>query len=1040
MDVFAADMRVRLYNVGMTVHLHVRSCYTLLKSTVRIPDIVKRAKEYGMSYAALTDRNVMHGAAEFLSLCKEAGIRPIIGMETDCLYHDETVPFLLLAKDNIGYLDLVRLSCVMNIEHRPCNVEELKQATGHCFLIVYGEGGWCDSELMHDDANGLREKLGMMQKELGVFDIALSYQDSSLWHNRNSMLKQIARTMRIPTVALNKIYYTDEQDWRALREAEALAENRHLSDKSLTPLKGRYFRSVEEMAKLYEQEELLRTDEIASQCTADGIPFKTSLPVYPVPEGFTAGQYLTGLCNAGLKKRCHGEVTDAYAGRLQYELSVIIRMHFEDYFLIVYDYILYAKKHGIRVGPGRGSAAGSLAAYCLGITEVDPLRYGLLFERFLNPERVSMPDIDTDFPDDRRSEVIAYVRGKYGAEHTGGIVAYSTLQPRAAVRAAARILDMYSADADVFLKAVGDPGKKSLQETVMQKPVAMRMIESERKYAELFAVAKDLEGLPRNLTQHAAGIVISRCALADIVPMIDIGADLLVTQFEAKYLEERGLIKMDFLGLRNLSVLDRIVKDIQKEEPMFSLHQIDYNDPKICAVFQRGDTTGIFQFEAEDMKRILRAMKPSCFEDISAANALRRPGASDGIPDFIANRRDPSRIRWLDPSLKDILSETYGIMVYQEQAMMAVQKMAGFSLGKADGLRKAISKKDKSKIAGLERDFMIGCRKNGIAEDRAGRVWQVIAAFGAYGFNKSHSVAYTMISCQLAYLKAEYPLYFYCSLLNGVIGDRPKTAMYIDECRRRGIAVAGPSVSSSQDVFTVEEGKLRMPLTCVEDVGNAAARAVMEVRQERPFTDFNDFASRTDLAGVRKDVLENLIKAGAVDELGLSRTTMLQGLDMVLDYAVLAHVNRNGKTVLDYDLVSPPSLVFYKDRPMENALHEKEVLGFCMHDDAINEVKQRFRIDAPGLAAVVDLIGEEVKSFGLVESVRECTSKNGRKYCRMRVTDGMTEVMVGVWPSDYRNIKDVVKPGLYVLFIGKVNDSGWIQASRLRFYVYNDKK
>lgn len=993
-----------------------------------------------MSAVALSDHNVMNGTAEFLSWCQKEGIKPIIGMETDCLYHDRIVSFLLLARDDIGLKGLFKLSSIMAVEHRPCTLEELQAYKKNCFVIVYGEGGWFDSELMHKDMAGVREKLTIMQAEIGTFDVALSYQDSFFWSELNASLRQTAAILHIPCVAVNKIYYLEKDGWGALRAVRAIAENKKLSDTSLPPLKGRYFKDEQEMQALYDTEVLQRTEEIASQCFVTGKTLHTSLPAYPLPPGVSAEQFLTKLCAAGLKKRCHGNVDDRYTARLKYELSVIIRMHFEDYFLIVYDYILFAKKHGIRVGPGRGSAAGSLAAYCLGITEVDPLQYGLLFERFLNPERVSMPDIDTDFPDDKRNEVIAYVREKYGREHTAGIVAYGTLKPRAAVRYAGKILDLYEPDVNVFLKVLGDPRKLHLEDAVQQNRRLQRMISTEKKYSDLYAIAKDLEDLPRNLTQHAAGVVISKDVLTDVVPMADIGSDLLVTQFEAKYLEERGLIKMDFLGLRNLSIIDRIVLDIQKKEPLFSLRQIDYNDPMISEVFQKGDTAGIFQFEADDMKRFLRQLKPDCFTEITAANALRRPGASDGIPDYIANRNDSTHIQWLDESLKPILKETYGIMVYQEQAMQTVQKMAGFSLGKADLLRKAISKKDEQQMQEMARSFVSGCIKNGYTEEKAQEVWKVIAKFGEYGFNKSHAVAYTMISCQLAYLKVRYPLYFYCSLLNGVIGDSSKTAVYVDECRRQGITIEGPSVVHSTDLYMMEDTVLLMPLSCIKEVGTSAAKALTETREEYAFTDFYDFVSRGDLAGLRRSTLENIIKAGAADEFGLSRNTMLQGLDNVLSYAELSHVKKNGKIVMDYDLISKPRLIQYKDLDFEKSLREKEVLGFSLHDDAIRAVKQHFNIDTPGLAAITAQYGKEVKGFGLITNIRELVSKQGRKYCRLYVTDGMTDVKVGVWPSDYQKIRDILQPYLYVLFIGKVNEEGQIQASRIKFFKYKEKK
>lgn len=1025
----------RRYNDCMTVHLHVRSSYSLLDSTIRIPALLRKAKECGSKAVALTDHNVMHGTAAFLHACRSAGIKPLIGLEADCLYHDETVPFLLLARDNIGYQNLVRLSSLLCTGHSPCTTEQLRKAAEHCVLIAYGEGGWCDSCLIRDDRPAIRERLQQLQKDFGRFDLALSYQESSLWKNRNAVLKQIARTLGITCCALNKIFYLEEKDAAVYKALTALRLQKTVRDPSLPLLKGRHFRTAAEMESLYDPEDLARTDEIAAECTADGMPFVTSLPAFPLPDGLSREQYLTQLCLMGLRKRLRDSVPQAYADRLRYELSVIVRMHFEDYFLIVYDYVRYARRKGILVGPGRGSAAGSLAAYCLGITDVDPLKYHLLFERFLNPDRISMPDIDTDFPDDRRDEVIEYVRGKYGADHVAGIAAYQTMGARAAVRDAARVLGMYSADADVFLKALGGSRDLTLRQILDRNAGLRRLIASERKYTELFRLAESFEGLPRSLSQHAAGVVMAECPLTDLVPVIMQNGDVLTTQFEAKYLEERGLIKMDFLVLRNLTVIDGIAQEIRRTEPAFDIRRIPLDDPAVYQVFARGDTTGIFQFEAEDMKRILRRLHPEKFEDIVAANALRRPGASDQIPQYIENRRNPSSIRWLDPALKPVLEDTYGIMIYQEQIMLTARIAAGFTPGKADLLRKAISKKDENQMASMKRDFVDGCRSRGRTAEKAEELWQIIEKFGSYGFNKAHSVAYSMISCQLAWLKAHYPLFFYRALLNSVIGDQKKTALYIDECRRRGIGVAGPDVNRSLPLYSMEGNALRMPLSCIREVGTRAAEQVIAERNGRgPYRDFIDFVSRANLVSLSRRTMEFLIRAGALDAFGENRRTMTEALDEVLGYAELIKVTHDGQVSLNADLVSRPSIIRYQEKPYEKAMQEKEALGFTLSGDALEAARREFGITDPGLSAIADSSGQSVTSFGMISGVREVVSRNNRAYCRLTITDGLTDLTVGVWPSDYQKLKDSIAVGMYVRFNGKMNENGYVQAEKLELF------
>lgn len=1028
-----------VYNRRMTVHLHVRSASSLLESTIRIQSLVAKAVQCGYTSLALTDHNVMHGTAAFVRACKAAGIHPIIGLEADCLYHEEIIPFLLLAKDNIGYSSLMRLSSIISCKERPCTTAELLAAKNHCFLIAYGEGGWCDGALIKDDREEIIRRLSLMKQELGTFDIALSFEESSLWKNRNAILRQIAQSMSISCCALNKVYYLNENDAQGYRALCALRMEKKLSDSSLPLLKGRYFRSVQEMESLYDRALLERTDEIAQECNGDGTDITTTLPDFPIPQGFTQEQYLTQLALAGLKKRLDGVMKENYVKRLSYELSVIVKMHFETYFLIVYDYIRYAKKKGILVGPGRGSAAGSLVAYCLGITDVDPMKYDLLFERFLNPERVSMPDIDTDFPDDRRSEVIAYVKEKYGQEHVGGIIAFQTMGARASIRDAARIHGLFSNETEVLLKTIGS-GSDSLRDRYITNPKLKRLVDSERKIAAVFATALVFEGLPRNASVHPAGIVFSKRPLVEAVPLAKTDG-LLICQYEAPYLEERGLIKMDFLALRNLTVIDGIMQKIRKENPLFDIHHISYDDQRIYQVFAHGDTTGIFQFEAEDMKRILRRMKPEGFNDVVAANALRRPGASAHIDEYIENHRNPSGIHWLSEALRPVLADTYGIMIYQEQAMRASRIVAGFSLGKADMLRKAISKKDEAQLVPLKRDFIRGALKNRYTKEKAEEIWQVIEQFGTYGFNKSHAVAYSMISCQLAWLKAHYPLYFYQALLSSVIGDQRKTAQYIDECRHRGIVVERCDVNLSALSYVIDKGSLRLPLSAVKDVGSAAAKKILDERKENgPYQDYVEFVARADLVSVSRRVIEALIYGGALDGFGYSRATMIEGLDESLNYSGLVRIKEGNRIRINPDLVSKPVFVRVKDKVYERNLKEKEVLGFVLGSDITAVMRKKYNIDDPGLSAFLQSGGETVRSFGMISSVREITSRNNRRYCRMVLTDGLTDITVGLWPSDYQKYKDQLVTGSFVRFNGKMNENGYIQADRIEIFEGNGEE
>ncbi|MBR4162049.1 MAG: DNA polymerase III subunit alpha, partial [Solobacterium sp.] len=508
------------------VHLFVQSAYTLLKITVRIEEIVTKTQEYGFNAVALTDFHVMHGIPSFLKICEREGIRGIIGMQVTVFYHEEKVPFLLLAKDNAGYANLMILSSMLNKEEEAVSLEDFKNYSRHCFIIAYGEGGWMDSELVNDNREMVYEKLSVMKKELPPFDIALSYQDASLWKMRNKILKKIAERLSVPVVALNKIYYLDEDDVRSYHVLNAIRLNKMVNDSSLPQLTGRYFLSAEEMEKLYEPEELQRTDEIAKQCNADGMVEKTGLPAFQGKYDVSSKEYLVRLCQAGLQKRLQGKVSRQYQSRLQYELDIILKMHFEDYFLIVYDFIRYARKQDILVGPGRGSAAGSLVAYCLGITQIDPLKYHLLFERFLNPDRVSMPDIDTDIPDNRRQEVIRYVVDTYGRDHVANIITFGTLGARQVIRDVARTMNMNQRDVDTVLKALGNASNTTLEEAYQNNSRFKKAVMSSRNNMILYEMAKKLEGLPRHSSIHAAGIVLSGKPLMDVIPTMQMDEEI----------------------------------------------------------------------------------------------------------------------------------------------------------------------------------------------------------------------------------------------------------------------------------------------------------------------------------------------------------------------------------------------------------------------------------------------------------------------------------------------------------------------------------
>ncbi|MBQ6450311.1 MAG: DNA polymerase III subunit alpha [Solobacterium sp.] len=1005
----------------MSVHLHVRSCYTMLESTIRIPMLVKTAKEYGFSAAALTDRNTMHAAVSFYRECTEAGIQPILGMEAVCDYHDKMTPFLLLAKDNRGYRNLIQLSSLICDMRDHCTAEELIRYSDHCFLIVYGEGGWFDSELIADDRDAVTTKLQIMKDELPVFDVALSYQDAGLWKLKNAMLKRVCTQLGIRTVALNKIYYLQEKDADTYRILQGIAQQKTIQDPTLSKITGRYFLSPQRMQELYDADDLQRTEEIAAQCHADPDAVRTSLPSYPAPQSLSSAQYLTQLCLAGLKKRRNDNVTPEYTARLKKELDVIISMHYEDYFLIVYDFIREARKMDIYVGPGRGSAAGSLVAYCLGITQIDPIRYDLLFERFLNRDRVSMPDIDTDFPDDRRQDIIGYVFRRYGEDHVANIVTYGTLGARQVVRDVGKVLGISTRDLDMLVKMISSSKASTLQEALERSSRLRDVIHAEKRYEQLFAAAMQLEGLPRHTSVHAGGIVMSSRPLEDVVPTMRANEGIKTTQYSMEYLEELGLIKMDFLGLRNLSIIHSISSRIAEEDPSFNIMRIPLDDPASYDVFRRCDTVGIFQFESEGMKNLIRRMQISCFDDVVAALALFRPGPMQNITKYLENRADPSKITYPAPVLREITESTYGILIYQEQVMLTAQKVAGFSLAKADILRRAISKKHESEMIALRRDFVEGAIRNGYDKETADSLYDLIEQFANYGFNKSHAVAYGLVAYQTAYLKANHAGLFYTALLNSVIGDEVKTSQYIDECRRRGLQVLYPDVTSCESGYLFENETIRLPLSVIKGVGYNVEASIIRERENGSYEDFFDLTARLSAIGVSRAVLEKMIRAGACDSFGMGRETLVQGLDDAFNYAELVRIEHGDRITIDLGLVSKPVLIRHRESETERNDLERKALGFCLGTHPAVRRRRELELNVEPLARVTERVGV-VSSFGQIERVHQHRTKKGDMMAFLHISDETGEMDVMMMPNLYSQYGNLLQRGKFIVFRGKISN------------------
>ena len=880
-------------------HLHVHTEYSLLDGSNKIKECVARVKELGMNSVAITDHGVMYGVIDFYRAAKAAGIHPVLGSEVyvapgsrfskepgqgneDRYYH-----LVLLAENDTGYHNLMKIvsrGFTEGYYYKPrVDLEVLEEFHEGIIALSACLAG----EVQRYVARGLYEegKEAALRYEhiFGKGNFFLELQDHGISEQQlvNQGLLRMSRETGIPLVATNDVHYTYADDVKPHDILLCLQTGKKLADEDRMRYEGGqyYIKSEEEMKALfpYALEALENTQKIADRCQVEIEFGVTKLPKYDVPDGWTSWEYLNKLCHEGLAER-YQPVSEELTTRLDYELSVIKTMGYVDYFLIVWDFIKYAKDHGIMVGPGRGSAAGSLVSYCLGITTIDPIRYQLLFERFLNPERVSMPDIDVDFEPEGRQAMIEYVSRKYGADCVVQIVTFGTLAARGVIRDVGRVMDLPYAFVDSIAKMVPQELNITLDKALAANGEFRKLYQEDEQVQELVDMSKRLEGLPRHTSMHAAGVVISQKSVDEYVPL-SLGSDgAVVTQFTMTTLEELGLLKMDFLGLRNLTVIRDAVEMIGKDTgKALDLNQIDYDDKKVLDYIGTGKTDGIFQLESAGMKSFMKELKPYSLEDIIAGIALYRPGPMDFIPQYIKGKNNRDDIIYDCPQLEAILEPTYGCIVYQEQVMQIVRDLAGYTLGRSDLLRRAMSKKKgevmqrerQNFVYGNEEEGVPGCIKNGIDEATANKIYDEMIDFAKYAFNKSHAAAYAVVSYQTAYLKYYYPVEFMAALLTSVIDNAGKVAEYIYSCRQMGIQILPPDINKSVGTFSVENGNIRFGLTAIKSVGRPVIQAIIEERNERgEFKHLKDFIERMGGREVNKRTIENFIKAGVFDSLG----------------------------------------------------------------------------------------------------------------------------------------------------------------------------
>ena len=891
-------------------HLHVHTEYSLLDGACRIKDLPKLVKEMGQTACAITDHGVMYGAIDFYRACKAEGIKPIIGCEVYVAprtrfdkqheFDSEARHLVLLCENEEGYRNLSYLVSMAHVEGfyiKPrIDLALLREHSKGLIALSACLAGEIPRRLRSGSYEGAKEYALTLAEIFGPDHFYLELQDHGIREQTivNQGILRLHEETGLPLVVTNDAHYLRKEDAYAHDVLLCIQTGKTVDDENRMRYEPQnfYLRTTEEMAALFPEypEAVENTGKIAEMCNVEFTFGKYHLPEFKLPEGYDSFSYFKELCDKGYRER-YGEGSEALRRQLTYEQDMIEKMGFTDYFLIVSDFVRYARSVGIPVGPGRGSAAGSMVSYCLHITDIDPIPYSLYFERFLNPERVSMPDIDMDFGDTRRGEVVEYVRRKYGEDHVAQIVTFGTMAARGVIRDVGRALNMSYADCDVIAKLIPNALHITLDEAMKLSRELRERYESEEQVKKLIDTARALEGMPRHASTHAAGVVITKDPVVDYVPLAR-NDDTIVCQYTMVTLEELGLLKMDFLGLRNLTILDDAVKLIQEKEKSFTLASIPDNDPDTYAMLQAGRTSGVFQLESSGMTGVCTSMKPESIEDLTAIIALYRPGPMDSIPRFIASKHDPKLVTYLHPSLEPILGVTYGCIVYQEQVIEIFRRLAGYSLGQADLVRRAISKKKAKQIEAERQAFIYGdaqrgiagCVAGGIPAETAQAIYQDIYDFANYAFNKAHAVSYAVVAYQTAYCKCHYTKEYMAALLSSVLDSSDKVSEYFAECRENGIALLPPDVNHSSDCFTVEPGGIRFGLVAIKNIGRGLIQRMMRERERGgPFTDFEDFCKRMDGADMNKRAVENLIRAGAFDSTGARRSQLLAVYEKVMD-------------------------------------------------------------------------------------------------------------------------------------------------------------
>ena len=1053
------------------VHLHLHTQYSLLDGACKIGEALDRAKEMGQTALAITDHGNMYGVIDFYKEARKRGIRPIIGCEVyvaprsrfqkERAFDSSPAHLVLLCENAKGYsnlMELVSRAWTEGFYNRPrVDYEILRRYHGGLIALSACLSGEIPRAILRADLKTAREKALLYREIFGEGNFFLELQNHGIDRQKtvNTALINLSRELSIPLVATNDCHCVRPEDIELQRVLLAIQTGKTIHDPSLMDLGSEefYLKDEAQMRALFPQapDAIENTEKVAQRCDLEIEFGKIRLPVFTPPGGEESEEYFTRLCFEGLSRRYGTNPPAQYADRLRYEISVISKMGFVNYYLIVQDYVNFAKKAGIPVGPGRGSGAGSLAAYCIGITDVDPMRFNLLFERFLNPERISMPDFDVDFSDERREEVIEYVIRRYGEDHVSQIVAFDTMLCRGAIRDTGRALGMSYGRVDAVAKAIPRMFRVTIDEILSAKPGDntysedfLEMYRSDPEVHELIDLARRVEGTPRHPTTHAAGVVITDKPVRAYVPLAK-NDEAVVTQYTMTQLEEIGLVKMDFLGLRNLSIIEHTEEMIRKKEPDFSFDRVNDTDPDTFKMISQGYTLGVFQLESAGMKRVLIQAKPRSIEDLTAVISLYRPGPMAFIPDYIKNRSNPARVRYEHPLLEPILKETAGCIVYQEQVMEICRRLAGYSFGRADLVRRAMAKKKSGEME-RERRFFVdgivnetgeieveGCVRRGVPRAVAEKLFDEMESFASYAFNKSHAAAYSVVAFRTGYLKCHYPREYLAALLTSVLGDSGKLSDYIAECSRLSIRVLPPHVNHSEDGFTVEGNDIRFGLVAVKSLGFGLIRTLVKERERGgDFRDLYDFCKRMSGRELNKKALESLIKSGALDHLGNNRREMAYYADAVLEAAQNAARQAESGQIGFFDLPQLRSQDTFKIPKMEDVTEsekismEHEVTGLYLSAHPLDPYRALYTEAVTNLSELSsqesDLRdGETIEVIGLLQeiTVKQTKSEKPMAFLTLEDFSGAGEALV--FPELFLREREYLSAGGIYRVRGKVS-------------------